>query len=332
MDFEKQGSEVAVFAADAGDELQMLALIENVRQRFGAIHGVIHLAGKAGEGAIELIPQITSQDSDSHFRAKMIGTRVLERVIRGEDLDFVLLFSSNATVLGGVGLANYTAANLALDTFAQNARCRPTRTTRWISVNWDGWLSSKEKLSGPFQTSLDSFGMTTAEGVEALQRILASQLDGQIVVSTASLEPRLRLLTRDSAMDDQSDSWTAESHERPELETAYLAPRNELEQTIARIWQELLRVEKVGMGDNFFDLGGSSLIALKVIARLRKEVKARLPLVSIFEGPTVAALAQLISKPATEIDVFEESRDRGASRREQVQIATGGNSVSEILA
>ena len=85
-------------------------------------------------------------------------------------------------------------------------------------------------------------------------------------------------------------------HERPELEHDYVAPRNEVEQSIAAVWQELLGVQKVGIHDNFFtELGGHSLLATKLVARLRNQFQVDLPLRRFFEAPTVAELAAAIA-------------------------------------
>jgi phthiocerol/phenolphthiocerol synthesis type-I polyketide synthase E len=76
-----------------------------------------------------------------------------------------------------------------------------------------------------------------------------------------------------------------------EVAAAFVAPRNENEQAIANIWQEVLGLAQVGREDNFFDLGGDSLISLKLIARLRETFSLDLPLRIILENPTIAQLA-----------------------------------------
>src|SRR5215831_1998769 len=77
-------------------------------------------------------------------------------------------------------------------------------------------------------------------------------------------------------------------------ERVYVAPRNETEEQIRRIWMEVLRIAEVGINDDFFMLGGHSLLATQVIARMRKSFQCDLPLRAIFEKPTVADLATLI--------------------------------------
>ena len=82
--------------------------------------------------------------------------------------------------------------------------------------------------------------------------------------------------------------------ERPGLEQEYVAPETPFEETLAEIWAELLRVDRVGVHDNFFDLGGHSLIAARVMSRVREAFDVDLPLRRFFESPTVAQLATVI--------------------------------------
>ena len=81
-------------------------------------------------------------------------------------------------------------------------------------------------------------------------------------------------------------------HPRPDLRTAFVEPRSELERTVAGIWQTLLGIQAIGRHDNFFELGGHSLLATQVVSRLRDALRVELPLRSLFEATTVAELAE----------------------------------------
>jgi amino acid adenylation domain-containing protein len=83
---------------------------------------------------------------------------------------------------------------------------------------------------------------------------------------------------------------------RPELEERFAAPRSPIEEIIAEIWAGVLKVEKVGIQDNFFDLGGHSLLATQVVSRVREAFQTDLPVRALFEAPTVAALALRIEQ------------------------------------
>jgi acyl transferase domain-containing protein len=86
------------------------------------------------------------------------------------------------------------------------------------------------------------------------------------------------------------------THSRPALTNAYVAPRNEVEQSLAGIWQKLLGIEQIGIHDNFFDLGGHSLLATQLISQLREAFQIELPLRAFFEAATIAELAVVIEE------------------------------------
>ncbi len=81
---------------------------------------------------------------------------------------------------------------------------------------------------------------------------------------------------------------------RPELEAAFLAPRNATEEVVAGIWASLLGMDQVGVQDHFFDLGGHSLLAVQVVSRLRDALHVDVSLQTFFDAPTVAALSRYV--------------------------------------
>jgi amino acid adenylation domain-containing protein len=83
---------------------------------------------------------------------------------------------------------------------------------------------------------------------------------------------------------------------RPELEEAFVAPRTSVEKVLAGIWTKVLKLEKVGIHDNFFELGVHSLLATQVVSRIRAAFQVELPLRSLFEKPTIAELAFAITQ------------------------------------
>src|SRR4029079_4873067 len=83
---------------------------------------------------------------------------------------------------------------------------------------------------------------------------------------------------------------------RPELATAYVAPRNEFEQNVASIWQQVLGIEQVGIHDSFFDLGGHSLLITQLLNKLHRIYQVEISMRGLFESPTVAGMAQVIEQ------------------------------------
>jgi acyl carrier protein len=96
---------------------------------------------------------------------------------------------------------------------------------------------------------------------------------------------------------------------RPELEAAYIAPRTPFEEAVAGIWSEVLGLKRVSIDDNFFEVGGHSLSAIRVISRLRDAFHIELSLRAFFEAPTVAGQAWAITqRQAAQIEHDELAR------------------------
>jgi acyl carrier protein len=116
----------------------------------------------------------------------------------------------------------------------------------------------------------------------------------------------------------------ATAHARPALATPYVQPRTELERSIASVWAEVLEVDPVGVHDNFFELGGDSILGLELINRLREWLGIGLSEMSLYEAPTVAALARTVASQGPEeetatvkatVPVNSESRQSGERRK-----------------
>jgi acyl-coenzyme A synthetase/AMP-(fatty) acid ligase/acyl carrier protein len=103
----------------------------------------------------------------------------------------------------------------------------------------------------------------------------------------------------------------------------YREPRTSLEAKIAALWAEVLRIDKVGIDDNFFDLGGHSLLATQVIARMRALFDCDLPLRALFEAPRVSEIAAFImrnsTRPATDLDLAQQLRELESMTDEEAE-------------
>ena len=136
-----------------------------------------------------------------------------------------------------------------------------------------------------------SQGIPAAQGGEALRRALACDLP-QVIVSSLDLEALISQVSEDTQeAEDESKGF-----ERPDLDTDYVAPRNDIERTLAGFWQELLGIEQVGIEDSFFDLGGHSLIAVRLFSMVKKAYRTEFPISVLFEAPTIAKCAALIEE------------------------------------
>ncbi|ETA49713.2 polyketide synthase [Rhodobacteraceae bacterium PD-2] len=133
-----------------------------------------------------------------------------------------------------------------------------------------------------------SQGIRPEEGPEAFARALALGLP-QVVVSSMDLD----------ALTQQAGATSAErgpvqTFDRPQLDSDFVAPEGEIEIRLAGFWQELLGVANVGAEDSFFDLGGHSLIAVRLFAMVKKAFNVDFPISILFEAPTIRACAARI--------------------------------------
>lgn len=140
-----------------------------------------------------------------------------------------------------------------------------------------------------------SQGITSSEGVKALGEVLD---DGCVVAYVSSLDvAALRAQTTAlsaSAAADRSETLFG----RPDLANEYVGPRNAVESSLVEMWQELLGVDQVGVFDDFFALGGHSLIAVRLFARIRSAFSVDFPISLLLEAPTVADVAARIEEAA----------------------------------
>ena len=319
QELEDAGAEVLYRSVDVSEETQVQALIDEIYDRFGVLDGVFHAAGTThGKSFSAPLSELGTEESEEQFHAKVYGTYSLAKALDGRAVDFCMLFSSNSAVLGGLGFGAYAAANLFLDSFAASES--KTGPARWVSANWDGWLLSDEQESVA-HTSMAKYAMKPQESIEALERILASPVEGSVAVSNWRLQGRLDVwLKRHDTAGPEAVAASEQNvtlHPRPNLKTPYVAPSNEVEQTVAAIWQEMLGMDQVGINDNFFELGGHSLLATRIVTQLRDAFHVKLPLRSLFESPTVAQISLLIlTRLAEELDTDVLANVEGLSHRE----------------
>ena len=123
----------------------------------------------------------------------------------------------------------------------------------------------------------------------------------------------------------------APEFEHGELARIYVAPRTPVEAELAQLWAQILGIQQVGIQDSFFDLGGHSLLATQIVSRVRETYKIELPLRELFETPTVAGLASLITQNLVEQASPDDLSDllselEGLSDEEVQRLLNGENS------
>lgn len=339
---EEKGGEVLVLSADTANYQQMEAVVRRAEERFGPISGIIHAAGTA-DGA--MIQVRTREMSENVFAAKIKGTLVLDALFKDRPLDFVVLCSSLASILGVLGQAAYTSANYFLDTYARwkntDHKCRWNMNI--VSINWDTWrevgmaAAAAGKMGSAPGAPLE-FGFLSGEGKEMFSRILA-ETQTQVIASFRDLPYFMREhINPFGIRGDIADGLEREAaaapvklYRRPELSTEYVAPGTEEERMLASLLQQLLGIDRVGIFDNFFELGISSLDVINITNQLKKQPDIEISTVIIFENPTIQSLGRYLE--------LKKSRDGGdalppppVKKKDRTkEIHTGKDRLKQIL-
>jgi len=265
---------------------------------YGKIDGFIHAQEPAGEDAFRAIGEASAEQCAWHFRAKAYSLFSIERVLKGRELDFCVFLSSLASALGGVGYGLYAASNIFMDSFVR--RSNRTNRSLWLSLGWDLWFNDAgTDQIAEARGDLSELAMSMREGEEAFRCALAARGADQILVSTADITARISSMQKrmlDIRARHSQPTTASVLHPRPTLANRYLAPETDLERSLATVWQQILGFEPVGVEDNFFDLGGDSLIAIQVAARIKQELQIDFPVAKLYQGVTVRALAQVLSE------------------------------------
>ncbi len=306
QELEGAGGEVLFMAGDVADRDAMRAILERTRQKFGQIHGVIHAAGIPG-GARILAQSV--DDAREIRKPKVQGSRVLAELLRGSDIDFLLFCSSISANFPLPSLSAYASANAYMNSFAEY--CRGALKIPAVAIGFDAWREVGMLADIVVPEGMESFyertmqrAMTNSEGIEVIERVLGQWRGSHILTSTVELDTSIG--TTVSAVEAPGDVEAA---------AGAVVDSNELEVVLA-IWKDLLGIDSIEPTDNFFNLGGHSLMGTMMISRIRERLGVTLSLRGIFEAQTPAGIAELvrgmIGKPSSGegLQVPTEGEDR----------------------
>ena len=165
-----------------------------------------------------------------------------------------------------------------------------------------------------------------AEAVEVLRRVVASRVPPHLVVSPrdlgavvdayAAFDPA-RIVAELAELDAPAGGQA-----RPDLGTDFVAPGEGMEKVVTEVWQRYLGIDEIGAHDNFFELGGTSLVGVQVVGELKRRLGREISTVSLFEAPTVAALARLLEPSGDAGESFAETRDRASKKKAALKKAS----------
>ncbi|MFI5883475.1 SDR family NAD(P)-dependent oxidoreductase [Streptomyces sp. NPDC051554] len=286
------GSSVYLVHADVADAQSLVTGLTALRDEAPPLRGIVHAAGVLDDGV--LIRQ-DAQSLRSAAAPKTTGAERLREALGGQELDFFLLFSSAAAAAGTLGQGAYAAANAYLDALAERWRAEGLPVT---SIAWGAWADTgmAAGLNEEHLHRLADRGVGTlrpAQALRLLDRVLSEDAPAYVIALRATR-------TAPSPAGPRHEEDT-EHHPRPDGLGPYVPPENGREKAHVSLWEEALRIRPVGVEDDFFALGGDSMLALTITARARR---LGLPVREndFFSHPTVRGLVN--SRTATEPELI----------------------------
>jgi amino acid adenylation domain-containing protein/non-ribosomal peptide synthase protein (TIGR01720 family) len=292
---ESFGGNVVVLKGDVGDEKSIETVLKEAEKLYGPFNGVVHAAADtSGESHACHVDRLTKDLIEEQFYAKIKGTFVLGKYFENKSLDFFMVTSSLSAILGGIGFLAYAASNLFVDYYLEGKN--KSSSTRWISINWDGWEEEDEIENIDKKQSY----ILPEEGGQIFHNVLGTRNQNHVVVSTRDLDTKLKKWVDLVDFGKESEEDSTESNltviQRPENLPDYVAPSTPVEEKLLESWQKLFGIQNIGIHDNFFELGGDSLKAVVLANRIFKELNVKISLQDFFKYTSIVSLANFIEE------------------------------------
>ncbi|WP_068773785.1 SDR family NAD(P)-dependent oxidoreductase [Paenibacillus sp. FJAT-26967] len=300
------GSTIQFFCADVSSRSQMEAVLDTVRGQYGAIRGIIHAAGVAGDG---FIIRREREVFDNVLAPKTRGTWILDTLTAKDNLDFLVLFSSITSFLAGQGQGDYCAANSYLDAYTLYRNHQGRRT---LTINWAAW--EEVGMAHDYGVSRDSdmfLPIEIQDALEAFHTVLSKQVQRVIIGELNSNHPslfddslgfELDPSIMSSHGEDNFGFQVGEAKDEIKEESSRVTltgrssddPYTDWELRIAQVLGHALGQKEINIYDTFYEIGGNSILAVKV-ETLMEKADIPIGIFELFEKQTVKALAEHVS-------------------------------------
>lgn len=299
----ERGAEVIAVAADISKEADVANLIERIRDQLPPLRGVFHAAATLDDAPIE---HIEHRQIDNAMSAKAVGAWHLHRYTLDAQLDYFVLFSSIASLLGGAGQASYAMSCMCLDALAQFRRARNLPA---ISINWGALAqvgmatrhADAEKHLG--RTGVGSF--TPSQAVKMFARVLQWN---PVALGVAMMDWKSWGATYPAwAASPKFGALVVKQEDAPSAQTTLLHSLAGLaqEDRVAAICTVLVAMlativettpEEIDPDISLISLGVDSLMALDLQAAIEKDFAFKISTLELMKGNSLAALAQQLAQ------------------------------------
>ena len=257
------------------------ALIERTRDSNWPLRGVIDATDMHANKPTRLVQALDDAPLYEYWQHQRDHLHELASALDPLSIDYCLIMSSLSAYTGGTGQLAATVAGLYTQAVAQ--RHNQHHGVAWFVVQWDAWSET------------DPDAISPQDGETAMSYLLTLENPGLLMVATRSpLAKRQQVLSAKQTAAATSPTSTDSRHERPNLSTPWVAPETEQQVGIAQLWQRFLGIRLVGLDDDFFELGGNSLLAAQLLLEMKEHFGATVDFSQFFASANVRALAELV--------------------------------------
>lgn len=287
------GDDVRYFSLDIGEREGLEDIVLEVEKDLGQINGVIHTAGMTDSNNFQYIKEISYERAFEVFSPKIKGIETIYNVFNNREVDFVWITSSLSSILGGLGYASYSAANLYMDYFIS---AKVKKNDNWKSVRL-GELSFNENLLETQQDS-NKIALNSNEIIKLFEWSLSLKGRQIIVETITGLYDRINkaFYNKIRNYEGEFEIDAVERRERPPLMNPYIKPVSDTEKKIVEIIENYFGINGVGIEDDFFDLGGDSLKAMVLLSKVKEIFNVDISLKEFFDNQCVKKIASKIDE------------------------------------
>ncbi len=306
---EAAGVSVHPVALDVADADRLAAFLDAFhRQGWPPLRGVVHAAGTLHD---QLLARLSDEQFDVPWRPKATGAWLLHRALAGEELDFFVLFSSVASVLGSLGQANYAAGNAFLDALAHQRRAQGLPA---VSINWGPWAEVGMAAGMDPETFKAQGGLellAPREALESLAAALAADAAQLVVVKADWRQWSEKVPGRAAAGlvaaliepdDDEDEHGASPGPQRGDLTDEILGDadpaeqRRRLEAWLGELCASVLRHQGPPLDPRqpLSALGFDSILTAEVRGRLRAAFGVEVPLTEMLLGGSIKSVTEAV--------------------------------------
>lgn len=301
-EIESLGTNIEIISTDICEFNKLNPNLNDLRLRYGKINGIIHCAGVSKN---DFIINQNQEDFCSNIAPKVFGTWNLRKATENDNLDFFVLFSSIASIFSTPGQAGYSAANTFLDSYVEYLRNEGINA---ISINWVTWDSVgmaldynlKDTIFKPLkiQTGLDAL-------IQAINLNMPRIIVGQLNLKGKAIN---QLSTFPIKMSDNIVYSINCNKEKISVKKSSIKKQNlilsgrtnneytDMEKIVAEVWGNVLGFEEINVYDNFFDIGGDSILAMRILKKLNDKLNININISDILNSLNIVELAKSIEK------------------------------------